>query len=106
MWLVDPQILCRSHLLGEHREMHALVGIVQSGKNLDGYLKNGLIETDYIKARHEELALEMLRRGYNHNSPLDYNDLDDPLQLGTVDDVANLQELRRRCAACKERIDA
>lgn len=106
MWLVDPHVMCRSHLLGEHRELHALVGIIQSGKCLDGYIDKGLIETDYIQARHEELVAEMQNRGYNHQSPLDYNDLDDHLQLGSVDDVANLQELRRRCAACKERIDA
>ena len=105
MWLVPPEVLCRNHLLGEHRELHALVGIIRSGKKLDGYVNNNLIETDYIQRRHQLLAEEMTRRGYNHHSPLDYDDLEDELRLGRVDDQANLVELRSRCHECRERID-
>ncbi len=105
MWLVDPAILCKSHLLGEHRELHALVGIIRSGKSLEGYVRNGLIETDYIQRRHEELVAEMEKRGYNHKSPLDYSDRDDNLRLGRVNDVKNVRELWLRCNECRERIE-
>lgn len=104
MWLVDPRILCRNHLLGEHRELHALVGIIRRGTKLDGYIEKGLIETDYIECRHMELVVEMTRRGYNHQSPLDYSDFD-AVPLGRVDDAANVKELHKRCADCRERIE-
>lgn len=102
MWMVDPRYLCRSHLLGEHRELHALVGIVKRGIRLDGYVQNGLIDTSQIKYRHEELVLEMLDRGYNHYSPLMYHDT---IRMGRVDSQKNVQELRQRCNLCRERID-
>jgi hypothetical protein len=25
MWMVDPRIMCRNHLLGEHAEIHMFV---------------------------------------------------------------------------------
>ncbi|WP_236045091.1 hypothetical protein [Haloarcula nitratireducens] len=45
----------------------------------------------------------MERRGYNHNSPLEY---DDSLNVGNVDESANLVELRERCVDCQDRIDS
>ena len=34
MWMVDPQIMCRQHLLGEHTEMHMFVGTLKRGPAL------------------------------------------------------------------------
>jgi hypothetical protein len=45
----------------------------------------------------------MLRRGYNHNSPLNCSNL--LWEEGFVDSLANLVELKRRCPKCKERIE-
>lgn len=74
IWDVPPPILCRQHLLGEHRELHALWTILSQGKS--GYLRHpetrrwqGKLAALY--ARHELLVSEMDRRGYRHNSPLD-----------------------------------
>lgn len=100
--MVPPHMLCRAHLLGEHRELHALVGMIEKGISLEGYVKTGLVETGLIWARHENLVREMLARGYQHHSPL--KRLYRP-SLGRVDGRANVAELHRRCANCRERID-
>jgi hypothetical protein len=74
IWDVDPAVLCRSHLLGEHREMHGLWNILTAGKV--GYSRHpetrrwvGRLAA--LFARHERLVEEMTRRGYRHASPLD-----------------------------------
>jgi hypothetical protein len=74
IWDVDPAMLCRRHLLGEHRELHGLWNIHVLGKR--GYSRHpetirwaGKLAA--LFARHELLVREMERRGYNHGSPLD-----------------------------------
>ena len=74
IWDLEPKILCRNHLLGEHRELHAMWTIISLGKK--GYSKHpetirwyGKLEALYN--RHENLVVEMKKRGYNHKSPLD-----------------------------------
>lgn len=74
IWDIPPRILCRQHLLGEHRELHGLWNILTLGKlgysrhpeTLRWVGKNGA-----LYARHEALVQEMERRGYAHHSPLD-----------------------------------
>lgn len=70
MWMVDPKLMCRKHLLGEHVELHMIVGAINKGKSLEGFLVDNMLEPRSIIRRHEELAEEMARRGYNHKSPL------------------------------------
>ena len=74
IWDVDPALLCRQHLLGEHRELHGLWNILVHGKT--GYSRHpetrrweGKLAALY--ARHEALVEEMAKRGYVHQSPLD-----------------------------------
>jgi hypothetical protein len=76
IWDIDPQHLCRQHLLGEHRELHGLWNILVEGKV--GYSRHpetlrwvGRLRALY--ARHEALVAEMERRGYVHRSPLAAN---------------------------------
>lgn len=102
MWCVDPELLCRQHLLGEHNELHKLVGSIRAGHSIDGYIERGQVETSRIQSRHDALAAELERRGYSHDSPLSYSDA---LERGTVDVDANLEELKSRCERCRERID-
>ena len=100
MWLVDPQVMCRKHLLGEHVEMHMLVGTIARGKSLAGYVAKGLIDTTQIQSRHDALAQEMLARGYKHKSPL----VVPPVEaMGHVDSLASIKELARRCELCASR---
>lgn len=74
VWDVSPKILCRKHLLGEHRELHAIYSILSQNKK--GYRNHpetirwvGKLSALY--ERHEKLVNEMEQRGYVHRSPLD-----------------------------------
>jgi hypothetical protein len=74
IWDVDPGDLCRSHLLGEHRELHGLWNILTRG--LRGYsfhpeTRRWEGKLAALHRRHEALVAEMKRRGYRHASPLD-----------------------------------
>lgn len=76
VWDVDTKILCRQHLLGEHRELHGLWNILTKHGGVGGYARHpetlrwvGRGRALYL--RHEALVTEMLRRGYNHRSPID-----------------------------------
>jgi hypothetical protein len=74
IWDIPPSKLCTKHLLGEHRELHAIWNILTQNKS--GYSKHpetlrwkGKLAALYL--RHEELVKEMLRRKYNHKTELD-----------------------------------
>ena len=74
IWDIEPEKLCRSHLLGEHRELHAIWSVLTQNKK--GYSRHpetlrwkGKLKALYL--RHEKLVKEMSQRGYNHYSPLD-----------------------------------
>lgn len=105
MWMVDPEIMCKSHLLGEHVELHMVIGSIKRKRALDGYLRNGLIEPGSVLSRHGELVVEMKRRGYNHVSLapefLDFG----YLKGGSfgVDRKKSLVELLGRCKRCLAR---
>jgi len=73
IWDLEPERLCRRHLLGEHRELHGLWVILTQGKK--GFANHpetarwrGKLKALY--QRHEALAAEMARRGYLHHTPL------------------------------------
>ena len=75
-WDLPLENLCRNHLLGEHRELHAIWSIITNNKK--GYSKHpetirwkGKLKALYL--RHEKQVEEMKKRGYWHNSPLDKN---------------------------------
>jgi hypothetical protein len=74
VWDLPPRKLCRNHLLGEHRELHAIWSIITKKKK--GYRSHpetirwkGKLAALYL--RHEKLVNEMKIRGYSHKSPLD-----------------------------------
>ncbi len=104
MWNVDPRLMCRKHLLGEHVEMHMFAGTLAKGVSIKGYLDGGLVEVDRIRIRHDELAAEMERRGYKHSSPL--RDDCPSFCAGRVNADENLAELARRCPQCAAAIRA
>ena len=101
MWMIDPTMLCRKHLLGEHVELHMFVGTINKNKKLNGYRENGLVEVHNIKSRHAELVSEMKSRGMNHNSPLQKFKA---FNFGFVDIDNSYNELLKRCTHCKTRI--
>lgn len=103
-WHVDPRLLCRKHLLGEHVEHHMFVGTLVRGSSLKGYIEGGLVEIHTLYQRHDELVQEMVRRGMRHKSPLREDGREKLYEAGEVDREGNLQELARRCEECRARI--
>ena len=105
IWDLPPADLCRQHLLGEHRELHALWQILTLNKT--GYARHpetlrwrGKLGALY--RRHEALVTEMARRGYQHASPLDPAlATGATVQTEYVDDPVRQRELlRAKGCAC------
>jgi hypothetical protein len=100
--MVNPRIMCRQHLLGEHAEIHMFIGTIRCGKSVKGYLEKGFLEVHNLYNRHEELAEEMRRRGYRHCSDVDEK-WRTAEKLGAIDRKKSLEELVKRCPRCKRR---
>jgi len=73
IWDIAPERLCRNHLLGEHRELHAIWAVITKKKK--GYSRHpetlrwvGRLKALFL--RHEKLVKEFKRRGYKHKSNL------------------------------------
>jgi hypothetical protein len=97
---VPPKHMCNQHLLGNHNEAHQLVGFARSG-NIDkliGHSVRGQIDMTRLNEWHEELVAEMERRGWNHDSPLEWG-MDLPIG---EDMIANssTNKLHERCDSC------
>lgn len=64
-----------------------------------------------MSRRHDELVKEMLRRGYNHHSPIEESDLPDFSYLpdwqfnAKVSRWQSLCELYEKCPDCRARIE-
>ena len=74
IWDLEPALLCDRHLLGEHRELHAIWAILTAGKRGYAHHPETLRWSDRLAAlyaRHEAQVAEMSRRGFRHASPLD-----------------------------------
>jgi len=105
MWLgVEPEQLCRNHLLGEHNEIHKAIGnLKHSGTWAKSLIYKGYLEPKSFKQRHDALAKEMINRGYAHNSPIadfEPNGFSD----FRIDPMQSLNDLINRCEKCKENI--
>jgi len=113
--MVNPMILCRQHLLGEHYEHHMFVGSLRSGRIKFGHYA-GMLRIRELSSRHGELVAEMLARGYNHTTPLRHIDVIEVLGLEAylesdpdwvepeIDVKENERELWRRCVSCRTRM--
>lgn len=101
IWDVPVRRLCRNHLLGEHRELHAVWNIITLGKK--GYAthpetRRWVGKLGALFARHEEEVREMTRRGWKHESPLD-----EGLASGSIrqDAFVTPPEEQRRMLTCR-----
>ena len=106
IWDIPPRKLCRNHLLGEHRELHAIWAILT--KNKKGYSRHpetlrwvGRLKALYL--RHAKLVAEMKKRGYKHKSPLDRRlSRGKGVQTLHVDSVKKqIKILKRKKCGCK-----
>ena len=103
MWMVNPRIMCRKHLLGEHGELHKFLHNWVKHHSITGRIERNSIEPLAYKTRHDMLAREMIRRGYNHQSPLeqpDFSYLPLPQRKAKVDTEASTWLLITRCPEC------
>ncbi len=104
MWMVEPTKMCDRHLLGEHVEIHMILGSINKKRNLKGFLEKRLIQPSSLKERHDALILEIISRGYRHGSPI-YEDPDlsylGNLAFTEVDIEASYKELLVRCRNCR-----
>ena len=99
IWDIPPKRLCANHLLGEHRELHAIWSILVNNKK--GYSRHpetlrwkGKLKSLYL--RHSKLVEEMNKRGYNHNSPLDHSlATDSSIQNKYLDSYEKQKEILR-----------
>jgi len=74
IWDIPPRRLCRAHLLGEHRELHAIWSVLTQGKRGYSHHPETLRWKGKLRAlykRHDAQVVEMARRNYQHRSPLD-----------------------------------
>jgi len=106
IWDIPPKKLCRQHLLGEHRELHAIWSILINDKK--GYANHpetlrwkGKQKALYL--RHSNLSHEMIKRGYHHKSPLDSSfAVGVSYQNDFVDTIENqIKLLRSKKCKCK-----
>ena len=69
----SPRLLCRAHLLGEHREIHAVRAVIAGGRTAYARHPETLRWVGKLPAlarRHARIAQEMRARGYRHASPM------------------------------------
>lgn len=116
-WDLPPEVMCDQHLLGEHKEMHQELGLINADhvEAVAGHVENGQFDLSTARDRHEELVEEMLRRDMNHNSPFPeetdwmiktmsvYKELGAEVSEG-IDPLKNIVDLLERCEDCRERI--
>jgi hypothetical protein len=111
IWDLPPAILCRQHLLGEHRELHGLWRILTEDRRGYAHHPETLRWRGKLAAlslRHDALVTEMHRRGYQHATPLDPQFTTDcDRQDVYVDEPAEQVEILRRkgcgCAVTEAR---
>lgn len=107
MWMTDPKLLCRKHLLGEHGEIHKHRHNFVKKHRISGRIfPIVLIEPESMGSRHDELAVEMVRRGYNHQSPYEQPNLFHLVnseRFAKVNLEYNIYDLCNRCEDCNQR---
>ena len=105
MWMINPKLLCRKHLLGEHGEIHKHRHNFVKHHSIKGRIEPIVqIEPESMESRHDELVKEMLARGYNHNSPYVLPDLSYLLEKhrkAKVNLDESIEQLKR-CSECCE----
>ena len=107
MWQIDPKLLCNKHLLGEHGEIHKFRHTFVKQYRIDGRISPVVqIEPASMSIRHNELAAEMVSRGFNHKSDYVLPDLSYLGEKANVKVNINIStsDLINRCAECANRI--
>lgn len=108
MWMIPSKLLCKKHLLGEHGEIHKhRHNFIKQHKITNRIYPVVQIEPASMKQRHDELADEMIRRGYNHESPYEQPDLSylrESERNVKVDYNISISDLIDRCPQCTKNL--
>lgn len=99
MWMCEPHLMCRQHLLGEHNEIHKHRHNFVKKHKMGG--RAGQIEPRSMKVRHDDLVKEMENRGYQHKSPYEMPDISYLGDFPDVDVKESCGELITRCNNCR-----
>jgi hypothetical protein len=104
MWMINPELLCNKHLLGEHGEIHKhRHNFVKKHKISGRIFPIVQIEPSSMKYRHDQLAREMVKRGMNHKSDYvqpDISHLPFSERYAEVNTYKSLVDLEKRCPDC------
>jgi hypothetical protein len=85
------------------------MGCLKKNKKINGYIENNLFEPMGLIYRHDILAEEMVRRGFNHKTPIEECECKHitclPFFQRTkiIDREAALKDLLDRCPECRKR---
>jgi len=110
MFMCSTKWMCNQHLLGEHRELHAIVGILHKGISIAGYIDSNCIEVSAIYDRHNAIVDELIIRGYKHKTPMlqseiVFEHLPIPHQEYKIDRKKSAADLFARCRECAKRCE-
>jgi len=104
MWGINPKLLCRNHLLGEHNEIHKHKHNFEKKHSIAKRISPIVqIEPENMQKRHDDLVMEMFNRGYNHNSPYvqpDLSHLKSVERFAQIDLDISIADLTHRCPEC------
>ncbi|MGE5436411.1 MAG: pyrimidine dimer DNA glycosylase/endonuclease V [Syntrophothermus sp.] len=103
--MVNPELMCDKHLLGEHGELHKFLHNWQKQQTMTKRILDNAIEPKSYKKRHDQLAAELLRRNFNHQSPIeqpDFSYLPVEEQNFIIDVNNNYLRLVERCEKCRK----
>lgn len=102
---IPAENLCDQHLLGLHKELHQEAGTLENHPHgeaiVNGHYRLGQVDTTKLVERHSEVAQEMVRRGMNHDSALNYEDSTGLLVSGFPVQAVNKISLSNRCENCE-----
>lgn len=102
MWMINPELMCIQHIVGEHGELHKFRHSFVKKHNMNKRMKLKQIFPQLMQVRHDELAKYLK----NHNSPYEQPDisyLNNNEIVELTDKILNynIEDLCKRCPECK-----
>lgn len=107
MWMINPELMCMKHVLGEHYEIHKHLPHLYKGVNIHGRFNPIIqIQLNSLQSRHDKLVKYLK----NHNSLLEVDEqkIKDnyPKYYDLFVDIEyNIKDLSSRCKECCEKIN-
>jgi hypothetical protein len=108
--MIEPELLCMQHLLGEHGEIHKHKHNFEKGHSITGRIAINAVEPLSLKSRHDALEAEIVKRAIKAgrkppSSPFQQPDLKHyaPNEINYKINVEqNRLLLIQRCSNCKQ----